>query len=68
MKERVRLVNGSFAIESGPGVGTRIRVQVSLDAQARNTDPEGAPCEVYEMASSVPEKRAFYENDIGAAC
>jgi signal transduction histidine kinase len=54
MRERVRLVDGSFAIESRPGLGTRIRVQVCLGTRARNLEPAGAPCNVYEMASSVP--------------
>jgi signal transduction histidine kinase len=54
MKERVRLVDGSFAIESRPGLGTRIRVQVYLGAGAGNLVPAGAPCDVYEMESSVP--------------
>jgi signal transduction histidine kinase len=54
MRERVRLVDGSFAIDSRPGLGTRIRVQVCLGARIRNFDPARTPCNVYEMASSVP--------------
>jgi len=30
MKERVEMVNGSFAVESAPGKGTRIQVQIPL--------------------------------------
>jgi signal transduction histidine kinase len=30
MQERVRLINGEFAIESTPGRGTRVRVQIPL--------------------------------------
>lgn len=39
MQERVRLVNGTFAIESIPGRGTRIRVQIPL----RAPPPAAAP-------------------------
>jgi len=68
MKERVRLVDGSFAIESGPGLGTRIRVQVSLGSRERNTDLAVSPFGVYEMESSTQAKSSLYENNIGAAC
>lgn len=40
MQERVRLVNGSFSIESASGNGTRIRVKVPLDAQPGGVAPE----------------------------
>jgi signal transduction histidine kinase len=33
MRERVRLVNGTIAIDSKPMGGTAIHVRVSLDAQ-----------------------------------
>lgn len=39
MQERVRLVDGTFAIESAPGRGTRIRVQLPLRVQTPPTVP-----------------------------
>ena len=44
MQERVRLVDGTFAIESAPGRGTRIRVQIpfeSTPAPGVAPDPRG---------------------------
>lgn len=35
MQERVRLINGEFAVESEPGKGTLVRVQVPLKAERR---------------------------------
>jgi PAS domain S-box-containing protein len=44
MQERVRLVNGQFAIESVPKRGTTVRVHIPLpgSAQARSAEPEDA--------------------------
>jgi PAS domain S-box-containing protein len=36
MRERILLLNGTISIESQPGVGTRIRVQVSLPTQSNS--------------------------------
>ena len=48
MQERVRLVNGQFAIESAPKRGTTVRVQVplpsaELPAAAESTAPLTVP-------------------------
>ena len=42
MQERVRLVNGEFAIESAPKRGTTVRVQIPLAAE-RAAAPEAVP-------------------------
>jgi signal transduction histidine kinase len=32
MRERIALVNGTLRVESRPGGGTRVRVEIPLDA------------------------------------
>jgi signal transduction histidine kinase len=50
MQERVRNLNGSFAIESATGNGTRVRVKIPLD---RRQNQEGSPA-VDGFASTTP--------------
>ena len=45
MQERVRLVNGEFAIESVPKRGTTVRVQIPIPSAARNSRPPPTPPE-----------------------
>jgi signal transduction histidine kinase len=40
MRERLRLVGGHLSIESGPSLGTRIRVQIPLSSTTRQTAAE----------------------------
>jgi PAS domain S-box-containing protein len=42
MQERVRLVNGSFAVQPRPGKGTSVRVAIPFEPPAR-LHPEGLP-------------------------
>lgn len=42
MRERVRLVNGRFAIDSTPGRGTRIRVEIPIGAADNAAAPSNA--------------------------
>jgi signal transduction histidine kinase len=67
MKERVRIVNGTFGIESAPGLGTRVRVQVALDAPTRAEDPGKKPVSEFGTESPVPAEPDFYENNIRAS-
>jgi PAS domain S-box-containing protein len=51
MKERVEMVGGTFGIESTPGEGTIIRVEIPFD----NGDPEGgAPCNLLKPFPESP--------------
>ena len=68
MQERVRLINGTFAIESSPGAGTRIRVQIPLAAPAACALPAQAPGNLYVLPSTASGKSGLYENNISAAC
>jgi signal transduction histidine kinase len=68
MKERVRLVNGTFAIESRPGHGTRIRVQIPLDTRAGSGCPDEGPCAEFRAGTSVSSITEHHENNICAAC
>ena len=40
MRERLRLVQGEFAIDSRPAAGTRIEVRVPLSAEVRDQSPQ----------------------------
>ena len=53
MQERVRLVNGEFAIESAPRRGTTVRVQIPLPerAEAAAPSPSAAPAVLVFSAS-----------------
>lgn len=53
MQERVRLVNGEFAIESVPKRGTTVRVQIPLPTDATAAHPAGAPAQPAEPALSA---------------
>jgi signal transduction histidine kinase len=68
MQERVRHVNGSLAIESVSGSGTRIRVKIPLDGNhGVDGHPAGdgaIPVGAAPMPSPVP---SIHEEDIGAA-
>jgi hypothetical protein len=46
----VRLVNGQFKIESRPGAGTIVRVEIPLDASSRR-GPEAGVCAPTETDS-----------------
>jgi len=40
MQERVRLVNGRFTLESKPGIGTIVRVEIPINAEDSRRAPE----------------------------
>jgi signal transduction histidine kinase len=68
MKERVRLVNGTFEIESGPGLGTRIRVQVPLESRPNGAENGEKAGDEFGSATSTQAEPDFYENNISASC
>lgn len=56
MQERVRHIGGTFAIESAPGSGTRIHVQVPLDSRPVRSEPAAGtgPAQPVSALSIVP--------------
>lgn len=68
MRERARLVNGTFEIESGPGLGTRIRVQVPLGSRPSGAEQGVNASEHFGAESTAPSEPDFYENNISASC
>ncbi len=64
MQERVRLANGTFAVESRPGRGTCVRVRIPVVA------PSGrlAPGAFLEAPSLAPSLSRHHEDHIRAAC
>lgn len=68
MQERVRLVSGTFSIESAAGNGTRIRVGVPIGAQARGRNREDGAGEGLAAIPSHPDSyTSLYEEDIRTA-
>ena len=68
MQERVRLVNGSFSIESAAGNGTRIRVGVPIGAQARGRTREDRDGGGLAASTVHPDSyTSLYEEDIRSA-
>ncbi len=68
MQERVRLVNGSFSINSSPGAGTRIRVRIPMDAPAR--DRARLPRDDNGLEALAPHPDSYsslYEENISSA-
>jgi hypothetical protein len=66
MRERVRLVNGIFAIESTPGLGTRLRMQIPLaPPPTRAAPPENTGTLSAPLPSPQPNPD-FYEQNIRA--
>jgi len=65
MQERVRLVNGSFSIDSAAGNGTRVRVRVPLDEHpadhARRAGANGGQGRQVQPAATYP---GLYEENI----
>jgi hypothetical protein len=62
MQERVRLVNGSFSIDSAAGSGTRVRVAVPILPQPKARNGGDAL-----LAALTPHPDAYsnlYEEDI----
>jgi signal transduction histidine kinase len=53
MQERVRLVNGSISIVSTPATGTRVRVNIPLEARTRETAGKVGPGR-WPRAARVP--------------
>jgi signal transduction histidine kinase len=68
MQERVRLANGSFAIESSPGTGTRIRVQIPFNGRSTHVAEAKTPGAENRGASFCPIQIDYNENNIRAAC
>jgi signal transduction histidine kinase len=68
MQERVRLVNGTFAIESGSGRGTRVRVQIPFDAQSKRATPTEGSGPAGSSSATPTKQPMLHENDIRAAC
>jgi signal transduction histidine kinase len=68
MQERMRHVNGMFAIESEPGKGTHVRARLPLPGHSRSPfAPEDGDSLFPAQASTAPAP-ATYENNIRAAC
>ena len=68
MQERVRLVNGSFSIDSAAGNGTRIRVGVPIDPPPKGRSGQ-ARCDG-DLAALTPHPDSYshlYEEDIRSA-
>ena len=68
MQERVRLVNGTISIESGPGRGTRVRVQIPFDAQTKRANPAEDSGPAGSTSASNATQPVLHENNIRAAC
>jgi signal transduction histidine kinase len=65
MQERVRLVKGRFSIESVPGKGTRVRVDVPLGVQSKNGAARVAGRNGHTITTLTPASRpSLYEEDI----
>jgi PAS domain S-box-containing protein len=62
MQERVRLVNGTFSIESVPGRGTTVRVQIPVGSEQKFT-AEKRPRDSTPVASRQPRKPKSHEED-----
>jgi len=68
MQERVRHVNGSFAIESVSGNGTRVLIKIPLDARHKRLTSAAAKGEGRASApTSANSYPCLYEEDICAA-
>ena len=68
MQERVRHVDGSFAIESAAGSGTRISVTIPLGAQTkRRTLMPGEDADLLSSPSSVNSYPCLYEENFCTA-
>jgi signal transduction histidine kinase len=68
MQERMRHVNGMFAIESEPGKGTHVRALLPLRAQSRQAPALDDADSLFPMPASTAPAPATYENNIRAAC
>jgi hypothetical protein len=68
MQERVRLVNGTFSIESGSGRGTRVRVQIPFDTQSKRATPAVGSGPAGSSSVTPTNQPMLHENDIRAAC
>jgi signal transduction histidine kinase len=55
MEERVRLVDGEFALEARPSVGTTIRVVVPLRPTARPESPRPKRAAILKDRRAAPE-------------
>jgi signal transduction histidine kinase len=68
MQERMRHVNGLFAIESEPGKGTHVRARIPLRGQARQPSALEDGESLFPMPATNDPTPATYENNIRAAC
>jgi signal transduction histidine kinase len=68
MQERVRHVNGSFAIESVSGNGTRVRVRIPLDGKANGEESHaGNGIGIVRPTPAPAPSRSLYEENICVA-
>jgi signal transduction histidine kinase len=68
MQERVRLVNGSFSIDSAAGSGTRIRVGIPINAQPKGRTRQTREDDGLAALNPHPDSyTALYEEDIRSA-
>jgi two-component system sensor histidine kinase DegS len=67
MRERVRLVKGIFAIESAPGRGTRIRVQIPFGSRPGETDPAATSDRNGRLRDPELVEDNFHEKNIRTA-
>jgi signal transduction histidine kinase len=68
MQERMRHVNGMFAIESEPGKGTHVRARLPLHGRARQASALEDTDPLFTMPATTAPAPATYENNIRAAC
>jgi signal transduction histidine kinase len=68
MQERMRHVNGMFAIESEPGKGTHVRARLPLQGKGRQPSAPEDGESLFPMPAATAPAPATYENNIRAAC